>query len=113
MTGKASESQPVVSDASARALEYTHRLLCRPLAEQDPLPELLTGLGQAFAARAAGLATLPEGLLLRRVTCGEAVAALAPWPWATGANLLARLRPAPTPPTLSLPTRSTQLTSAA
>ncbi|MFO0841891.1 MAG: response regulator [Gemmataceae bacterium] len=79
---------------SQAALEFLHRLLCQPAADQAELPGLLAGLAGAFGAPAAGVAALPEGQALARHPDTPAVEEVT-WPWQDDPSLLCRFRQAP------------------
>jgi signal transduction histidine kinase/ActR/RegA family two-component response regulator len=61
------EAQPAEKDCSLSALEYIHRFLVEPPAEQKTLPSLLADLASAFDAPAAEMRSLNEDGCRRRV----------------------------------------------
>lgn len=64
MRGTPTETPPAAIDSSRSALEFVHRLLTAPNTAQPNLFDLLGELAAGFAAPAAGLAMLPEGVPL-------------------------------------------------
>lgn len=76
------EPQASPLDPSRSALDWIHRLVMAPAAEQTDWSALLDSLSAAFTASAAGLATFPEGvpLCIRPAPGHESPAeALLPW----------------------------------
>ncbi len=65
MQGTPAISKAPPHDSSRSALDFVHRLLTAPATAQTDLTGLLGELAAAFTAPTAGLATLPEGALLR------------------------------------------------
>jgi signal transduction histidine kinase/ActR/RegA family two-component response regulator len=78
-------------DRSRAALDFAHRLLAAPATDWPGLDRLLADLAAAFAAAAAGLATLPDGALLAR---SPSVPANFQPPWVRDAELIPRARAA-------------------
>lgn len=79
---------------SQAVLEFLHRLLCQPAADQPALPGLLAELARAFHAPAAGVASLPGGQALARHPNSPAAGEVT-WPWQDDPSLLGRARQAP------------------
>jgi len=96
MIKKAAEVQPTDADSSWKALQWVHRLLWRPTAEQGSLPDVLNELATAFDAQAAELRPLSgEGFRLR---CGIADTGWEPtgeWPQRIQRSRLAVAVPLP------------------
>src|SRR5947209_10443154 len=85
------------TESSRRAFAFAQRLLTTPGDLSQPLAGLLAELAGLFDAPGAGLASLPEGVVLARgrdAGKGEAAWPTA-WPWQQEPELLAKVRSAP------------------
>src|SRR5579872_6789140 len=94
-------------DSSRSAMDYIHRLLAAPPTGQPDLAGLLGELAAAFSAPAAGLATLPEGMVLGTHPAPDVASPLRDQP-----DLLDRLRSARTALTVPLSTGGSRLIAA-
>jgi signal transduction histidine kinase/ActR/RegA family two-component response regulator len=84
------------ADPSRAAMDFAHRLLCTPAADQRPLDGLLAELAGAFRAPAAGLAGLCGGVpRVRHPSAPEHKPAGKRWPWEEDPELLLRAQQAP------------------
>src|SRR5262249_36984513 len=97
MQGAQADPTALPADASRAALDFAHRLLCTPAADQRPLDGLLAELAGAFAAPAAGLAGLCGGVpRVRHPSPAGHKPAGKRWPWDEDPGLLLRVQQAPT-----------------
>jgi signal transduction histidine kinase/FixJ family two-component response regulator len=89
MLGTQADSPLTPADSSRAGLDFAHRLLTRPAADQPALPDLLGELAAVLAADGAGLASLPDGAALLRHPPN---APAGTWPWTEDPTLLTRLQ---------------------
>jgi signal transduction histidine kinase/FixJ family two-component response regulator len=75
------------TDTSRAALDFVHRLLSRPPAEQPLLGDLLGELAAAFRSSASGLACLPDCQDFLRFPARREPPSR-PWPWQEDPSLL-------------------------
>jgi signal transduction histidine kinase/CheY-like chemotaxis protein len=88
------------ADASRAALDFVHRLLCRPDEDRRALDSLLSELAAAFEATGAGVAALPDGTVVARQAPDTVEG---PWPWEEDPDLAVRVRQSRTAPSARRP----------
>lgn len=95
MQGTAAGTASEPTDLSRRGLDFACRLLERPPAEHPSLEALLGELAAAFAAHAAGIASLTDGIPVARAQhTSSPTDKPSRWPWIDHPELLTRVRQA-------------------